>query len=149
MTVLVDRLRRDRRRDPYAGRDAYSRTTREVADRCMRLIDVGEAAVAVPVLRKAVDRMTNAPMYMGSSSGVLGNDLAYLMEVYARACRAAPPRAAGLAAWLVKLVRDGPGWPDVVLREWASPRTCPVDHGSAVLVMTCFGRVLDRGSPAL
>ncbi|WP_425874574.1 DUF6880 family protein [Micromonospora sp. DT62] len=73
----------------------------------------------MPVLRKAVDRMTTALMYMDSSSGVLGNDLAYLMEVYARACRAAPPRPAGLAAWLVKLVCDGPGWPDVVLREWA------------------------------
>ena len=58
-------------------------------------------------------------MYVDSSSGVLGNDLAYLMEVYARACRAAPPRPAGLAAWLVKLVCDGPGWPDVVEREWA------------------------------
>jgi uncharacterized Zn finger protein len=41
------------------------------------------------------------------------------MEVYARACRAAPPRPAGLAGWLVKLVCDGPGWPEVVLREWA------------------------------
>ncbi|MEV4690518.1 DUF6880 family protein [Micromonospora echinospora] len=119
LTVLVDRLRRDRRRDPYSGRDAYSRTAGEVADRCEKLIGVGEASVAVPVLRKAVDRMTIALMYMDSSSGVLGNDLAYLMEVYARACRAAPPRPAGLAAWLVKLVCDGPGWPDVVLREWA------------------------------
>jgi len=119
LTVLVDRLRRDRRRDPYAGRDAYSRAVREVADRCERLIDAGEAAVAVPVLRKAVDRMTSALMYMDSSSGVLGNDLATLMEVYARACRAAPPRPAGLAAWLVKVVCDGPGWPEVVLREWA------------------------------
>ena len=119
LTVLVDRLRRDRRRDPYSGRDAYSRTAREVANRCEQLIDIGEAAVAVPVLRKAVDRMTNALMYMDSSSGVLGNDLSYLMEAYARACRAAPPRPAGLAAWLVKLVCDGPGWPDVVLREWA------------------------------
>ncbi|MEU7999188.1 hypothetical protein AB0B83_28255 [Micromonospora sp. NPDC049060] len=80
---------------------------------------MGEASVAVPALGKAVDRMTSALMYMDSSSGVLGNDLAYLMEVYARACRAAPPRPAGLAAWLVKLVCDGPGWPDVVLREWA------------------------------
>ncbi|MER5458743.1 DUF6880 family protein [Micromonospora sp. NPDC002389] len=80
---------------------------------------MGEASVAVPLLRKAVDRMTGTLMYMDSSSGVLGNDLAYLMEVYARACRAAPPRLAGLAAWLVKLVCDGPGWPDVVLREWA------------------------------
>ncbi|MFJ8691284.1 DUF6880 family protein [Micromonospora wenchangensis] len=119
LTVLVDRLRRDRRRDPYSGRDSYSRTARKVADRCEELIEVGEASVAVPVLRKAVDRMTNALMYMDSSSGVLGNDLAYLMEVYARACRAAPPRPAGLAAWLVKLVCDGPGWPDVVLRDWA------------------------------
>ncbi|MFI7081946.1 tetratricopeptide repeat protein [Micromonospora sp. NPDC049903] len=119
LTVLVDRLRRDRRRDPYSGQDSYSRTAREVADRCEKLIDVGEASVAVPLLRKAVDRMTGALMYMDSSSGVLGNDLAYLMEVYARACRAAPPRLAGLAAWLVKLVCDGPGWPDVVLREWA------------------------------
>jgi tetratricopeptide (TPR) repeat protein len=119
LTVLVDRLRWDRRRDPYAGRHAYSQTAREVADRCMMLIGAGEAAVAVPVLRKAVDRMTSALMYLDSSSGVLGNDLAYLMDLYARACRAAPPRPAGLAAWLVKLIFDGPGWPDVVLREWA------------------------------
>ncbi|MFG1918260.1 DUF6880 family protein [Micromonospora sp. NPDC048898] len=41
------------------------------------------------------------------------------MDLYARACRAAPPRPPGLAAWLVNLVCDGPGWPDVVLRDWA------------------------------
>jgi hypothetical protein len=57
-------------------------------------------------------------MYLDSSSGVLGTDLAYLMDLYARACRVAPPSPAWLAGWLVKLVCDGPGWPDVVLREW-------------------------------
>ncbi|WP_434739314.1 DUF6880 family protein [Micromonospora sp. SH-82] len=119
LTMLVDRLRRDRRRDPYSGRSAYSRAARDVADRCERLIDAGEAAVAVPALRKAVDRMTTALMYMDSSSGVLGEDLAYLMDLYARACRAAPPRPRTLAGWLVKLVFDGPGWPDVRLRDWA------------------------------
>jgi hypothetical protein len=82
------------------------------------LIDADEAAVAVPVLRKAVDRMTSALMYLDSSSGILGNDLAYLMDLYARACRVAPPPPTGLAGWLVKLVCDGPGWPNVVLREW-------------------------------
>ncbi|MFG1849857.1 hypothetical protein [Micromonospora carbonacea] len=41
LTMLVDRLRRDRRRDPYSGRDAYSRTAREVADRCEELIEAG------------------------------------------------------------------------------------------------------------
>jgi hypothetical protein len=55
------------------------------------LIDAGEAAVAIAVLRKAVNRMTSALMYLDSSSGMLGTDLAYLMELYARACRAAPP----------------------------------------------------------
>ena len=132
LTVLVDRLRWDRRRDPYAGGRVYSRTAREVADRCSRLIDAGEAAVTVPVLRKAVDRMTSALMYLDSSSGVLGNDLAYLMDLYARACRAAPSPPTGLAGWLVKLVCDGPGWPDVVLREWA-PALGPEGLGHLVL----------------
>jgi len=120
LTVLVDRLRRDRRRDPYAGRDAYSRAAREVADRCAAMVAAGDAAVTVPMLRKAVNRMTAALMYMDSSSGVLGNDLAHLMEVHADACRAAPPAPAALASWLVRLVCDGPGWPDVVLRDWVA-----------------------------
>lgn len=85
LTVLVDRLRWDRRRDPYVGGRAYSRTAREVADRCAGLIDAGEAAVAVVVLRKAADRMTSALMYLDSSSGMLGTDLANLMDLYARA----------------------------------------------------------------
>jgi hypothetical protein len=83
LTVLVDQLRRDRRRDPYTGRDAYSRAAQEVADHCARLVAAGEAALVVEVLRKAVDRMTTALMSMDSSSGLLGNDLAHLMEVYA------------------------------------------------------------------
>jgi len=60
LTVLVDRLRRDRRRVPYAGRREYSRDARELAARCEKLVDTGQAAVATPVLRKAVDRMTAA-----------------------------------------------------------------------------------------
>ncbi|MFY1702980.1 tetratricopeptide repeat protein [Micromonospora sp. WMMA1923] len=118
LTVLVDRLRWDRRRDPYSGGRAYSRAAQDLAGHCEQLIHVGQSAVAVPVLRKAVDRMTTALMYLDSSSGVLGNDLAYLMDLYARACRDAPPRPKSLAAWLVKLAFDGPGWPDVRLPDW-------------------------------
>jgi hypothetical protein len=119
LTLLVDQLRWDRRRDPYAGGHAYSRAANGVADECATLIAAGQATLAVPVLRKAVDRMTTALQYVDSSSGVLGNDLAYLMELYARACAAAPPNPTTLAAWLVKIVCDGPGWPDVLLREWS------------------------------
>lgn len=120
LTELVDRLRRDRRRHPYHGRREYSRTARELADACGRLVEQGQAAVACPVLRKAVDRMTAALMYMDDSSGIVGDDLREIMNLYARACAAAPPNPRSLAAWLVKLECDGPGWPRIVLRDFAA-----------------------------
>lgn len=120
LTVLVDRLRRDRRRDPRSGRRDYSLTAGELADRCERLLAAGEAATLVAVLRKAVDRMTAALMYMDDSSGIVGDDLAVVMRLYARACTAAPPNPQALAAWLVKLECDGPGWPRIKLREFTA-----------------------------
>jgi hypothetical protein len=86
LTGLIDRLRRDRRTDPYQGRREYSQTARDLADRCAALIDTGAAATVVPALRKAVDRITPALMYMDDSSGVVADDLQQLMGLYARAC---------------------------------------------------------------
>lgn len=60
LTVLVDRLRWDCRRDSYRGRREYSQTARQVAEECDRLVTEGRADFAVPVLRKAVDRITRA-----------------------------------------------------------------------------------------
>ncbi len=117
--ALVDRLRRDRRRDPRAGRREYSQAARELAGCCERLLAAGRAGEAVPVLRKAVDRMTAALMYMDDSSGVVGADLRAMVRLYARACVAAPPDPAKLAGWLVEVACDGPGWPEVVLRDFA------------------------------
>jgi hypothetical protein len=91
-----------------------------VADRCGDLIRAdGAAAAAVPVLRKAVDRITNAMMYLDDSSGIIGGELHGIMSLYAEACRAAPPNPKSLANWLVKLEFDGPGWPEIRLREFA------------------------------
>jgi hypothetical protein len=120
LTGLVDRLRRDRRTDPYRGRREYSQAARELAEQCEALIDAGAAATVVPVLRKAVDRMTTALTYMDDSSGVVGDDLQQIMELYARACIAAPQNPRRLAGWLVKLECDGPGWPRIVLRDFAA-----------------------------
>jgi hypothetical protein len=120
LTVLVDRLRRDRRRDPRAGRQEYSQTARELAGRCERLLAAGDAAGVAPVLRRAVDRMTKALMYMDDSSGIAGDDLREMMALYAQACTAARPDAKSLARWLVTLAYDGPGWPEIRLREFAS-----------------------------
>jgi hypothetical protein len=119
LAVLVDLLRRDRRRHPYQGRREYSQTARTVAEACERLISSGHATQAAPVLRKAVDRMTRALMYMDDSSGIVGDDLREMMNLYARACAAAPPKPAALANWLVTLSCDGPGWPRIMLRDFA------------------------------
>jgi hypothetical protein len=119
LLTMVDLLRRDRRQHPHRGRGEYSRAARAVADGCERLIGAGEAVRAVPLLRKAVDRMTRALMYMDDSSGIVGDDLRRLVSLYARACTDAPPKPAALAKWLVDLACDGPGWPRVLLPEFA------------------------------
>lgn len=119
LTVLVDRLRWDRRRDPCRGRREYSQTARQVAGECDRLVAEGRADLAVPVLRKAVDRITRALMYLDDSSGIIGDDLQELMDLYAKACVAALPNPISLAGWLVKLECDGPGWPRVRLADFA------------------------------
>jgi hypothetical protein len=41
------------------------------------------------------------------------------MSLYARACTAAPPKPATLATWLVSLACDGPGWPRILLPDFA------------------------------
>ncbi|MDG4801461.1 DUF6880 family protein [Micromonospora sp. WMMD980] len=120
LTVLVDRLRWDRRRDPYRGRREYSPTARRVAEECDRWVAEGRADLAVPVLRKAVDRITRALMYLDDSSGIIGDDLQELMDLYAKVCVAALPNPISLAGWLVKLECDGPGWPRVRLADFAS-----------------------------
>ena len=116
---LIDGLRRDRRQHPYSGRREYSERARAVAAAISGMIEAGGAAEAVPLARRAVERVTAAMMYMDDSSGILGGDLRTLMALYARACGAAPPDAGRLAAWLVATRLDGPGWPDFELAEFA------------------------------
>jgi hypothetical protein len=116
---LIDELRRDRRRHPYQGRREYSEGARAVAAAIEDMIEAGDAASAVPLARRAVERVTAALMYMDDSAGIVGDDLRTLMDLYARACRAAPPDAGRLAAWLVSTQLDGPGWPAIDLKVFA------------------------------
>src|SRR5450432_2267894 len=83
------------------------------------MIESGGAADAVPLARRAVERVTAAMQYMDDSSGIIGDDLRMLTALYARACRAAPPDVRRLAAWLVRARIDGPGWPDIELSDFA------------------------------
>ncbi|WP_131950581.1 hypothetical protein [Actinomadura sp. GC306] len=112
---LIDGLRWDRRRDPYRGRREYGARADEVAAEIDRLIKREAAAQAVPLARRAVERVTSALLHMDDSSGIVGDRLGELMLLYAKACTAAPPDAKRLAAWLVKMRLDGPGWPETRL----------------------------------
>jgi len=116
---LIDGLRRDRRQHPYRGRGEYSDRAREVAGAIADMIESGGAADAVPLARRAVERVTAAMLHMDDSSGTIGDDLRMLTALYARACRTAPPDPKQLAAWLVRARLDGPGWPDIQLADFA------------------------------
>ncbi|GAA2427695.1 hypothetical protein GCM10010191_45760 [Actinomadura vinacea] len=115
---LIDGLRWDRRRHPSKGRREYATRADEVAAQIDSLIEHGQAAQAVPLARRAVERVTAALLYLDDSSGIVGDPLHELMSLYAKACMAAPPDPKRLAAWLVKTRLDGPGWPDVRLSEF-------------------------------
>jgi hypothetical protein len=120
LTGLADRLRWNRGRDPYSPlRREYARTARDLVLLGNRLVEDGQAAQVVPVVRTAVARVTSGLRYLDDSSGAVGDQLRELMALYARACAAAAPPARTLADWLVRVEFDGPGWPDVRLADFA------------------------------
>jgi hypothetical protein len=83
------------------------------------MIEAGQAADAVPLARRAVERVTSSLLHIDDSSGIIGADLRELTGLYARACAIAPPDAAKLAAWLAASRCDGPGWPDFAVADFA------------------------------
>ncbi|HEU5024096.1 MAG TPA: hypothetical protein VFV01_04160 [Spirillospora sp.] len=115
---LIDGLRWDRRRHPYRGRREYAARADEVVAEIEDLIRRGQAAQAVPLARRAVERVTAALMYLDDSPGIVGDRLRALMALYAAACTAAPPDPVRLAAWLARTQLDGPGWPEIRLAEF-------------------------------
>jgi hypothetical protein len=116
---LIDGLRRNPRTHPYHGRREYSDRAREVALELAGMIEAGRASDAVPLARRAVERVTSGLLHIDDSSGVIGADLRELTGLYARACAITPPDAAKLAAWLAASRCDGPGWPDFAVADFA------------------------------
>jgi hypothetical protein len=68
---LTGGLRRDRRQHPHRGRGEYSGRAREVAGAIADMIESGGAADAVPLARRAVERVTAAMLHMDDSSGII------------------------------------------------------------------------------
>ena len=93
---LIDGLRRNPRTHPFHGRREYSDRAREVALELAGMIEAGRAADAVPLARRAVERVTGGLLHIDDSSGAIGADLRELTGLYARACAIAPPDAEAL-----------------------------------------------------
>ncbi|MER7370580.1 DUF6880 family protein [Nonomuraea wenchangensis] len=144
---LIDRLRREPDADPRSGRREYSRRVREVIDHGERALRNGQAGAVCDGLRSAVERVAGALATIDDSSGIVGDDLAELMRLYARACGDAPPPPQALAAWLVGMWLDGPGLPRVAVRDFA-PALGPdgLDACAGLVEERCSGA--RRGSPA-
>ncbi|MFJ1709687.1 hypothetical protein [Kitasatospora sp. NPDC088346] len=120
LAALVDRLRWDKRRHPHHGRGEYQATAHQVLETATALVDAGRAGTVVRTLRTAVDRVTRALMHLDDSSGIVGDALQELTDLYARALEQAPPaNPTTLASWLVAAQFDGPGWPRIHLRSFA------------------------------
>ncbi|WP_431681298.1 DUF6880 family protein [Kitasatospora sp. KL5] len=120
LAALVDRLRWDKRRHPYHGRGEYQATAHRALETATTLVEAGRAHTIVRTLRTAVDRVTRTLMYLDDSSGIVGDALQGLVDLYARALEQAPPaNPKTLASWLVSAQFDGPGWPRIHLRAFA------------------------------
>jgi hypothetical protein len=73
------------------------RAARELADQCAVAIDAGAQQRWSPFCAPRSTEMTIALTYLDDSSGIVGDDLQQTMDLYARACVAAPPDPKRLA----------------------------------------------------
>lgn len=115
----------------------------EVARQALDALDIldGEltedtAATLQPALLKATTRLQQILTRVDDSSGVIGDQGQRALDLYAKACRLAPPKGPKLGAWLVTFELDSPGWPAVTLadfvpalddKSWAAFRTTLAD----------------------
>lgn len=104
----------------YQSAADYATRAKEALDTIGDLVESGHAAEARPLARGAVESLMAALSHVDDPTVVAVCHRA--LRLYARACAAARPNPAKLAAWLFQLAKDGPGWPEV----------SPVDYAEAL-----------------
>lgn len=102
-------------RETFGVAEAASAVLDELED----LVDSGAAEVARPALLRALTRLRTITEQSDDSSGYIGGQCQRAADLYARACRLGRPDPVKLATWLVKFRADSPGWPDLVLADFA------------------------------
>ncbi len=102
------------------GNVEYTAKIGAVLDTLQRMLDAGSRADLAPLARRTVDDISEVLEQAGDHTGDLGERLDRAVELYARACAARPPDPEKLAAWIVEVEFDGPGWPVIDLADFAT-----------------------------
>ncbi len=103
-----------------AGNVEYAAKVGSVLDTLQRLLDAGSRADLAPLARRTVDDISEMLEQIDDTSGEVADRLDRAVELYARACVARPPDPESLAAWILEVEFDGPGWPAIELADFAS-----------------------------
>lgn len=96
-----------------------ARVASEMLDELENLLNSGSAEVVRPALLRALTRLRKMLEQVDDSSGSIGDECQRAADLYARACRLGEPDPVKLATWLVKFRADSPGWPHLVLTDFA------------------------------
>lgn len=101
------------------GSVGYAARAKDVLDTVRGLVEAGHAAEARPLARLAVEHVAEALPRVDDATGAVAAVGRRAVKLYARACAAARPNPAKLAAWLFQLRLAWPGRPAVELADFA------------------------------
>jgi tetratricopeptide (TPR) repeat protein len=99
----------------------YATRARDVLDTVRDLVDSGHAAEARPLARHAVELLASAMGAVDDPAGTVNGVCRRAVKLYARACAAARPNPAKLAAWLFPLRLGWTTWPTIDVADFAEP----------------------------
>jgi uncharacterized Zn finger protein len=117
LRTQIDSLRTRGRMD-YRTLLGYTAKANDVLDALAALLP-GHAATVRPLVLDAVERLAQAAERADDSVGIVADECARALSLYAQACAAAPPDELELAQWLVDFQLDGVDWPDIDIAEFA------------------------------
>jgi uncharacterized Zn finger protein len=99
----------------------YASRARDVLDTVGALVEAGHAAEARPLARHAVELLAGALGAVDDPDGAVAGVCRRAVRLYARACAAARPNPAKLAAWLFRLRLGWTTWPAIDVADFAEP----------------------------
>lgn len=99
----------------------YPARAKDILDTVRDLVESGHAAEARPLARHAVELLAEAMTAVDDPDGAVAGVCRRAVKLYARACAAARPNPAKLAAWLFQLRVAWTTWPTIDLADFAEP----------------------------